>query len=112
MNERCAYGVCDEADEHAEDCTAWSADEAVLTDRDVFTLMGHAEFLRGQGQTDMPAYLWKLAARIARAIGDEALEARVRALAPLAPVEEPGLATAIGAAAQSTDQPAKDSKQG
>lgn len=52
----------------------------VLTDSDVFTLIGHAELLRGQGEADMPAWCLGLAHRIALGI-DEALAARVEALA-------------------------------
>lgn len=32
---------------------------------DVHTLIGHAVFLKGEGQTDMPAYFFDLAARLA-----------------------------------------------
>ncbi|CFK42777.1 gp41 [Burkholderia pseudomallei] len=47
-----------------------------LTDSDVFTLIGHAELLRGRGETDMPAWCLGLAHRIAFGI-DKALAARV-----------------------------------
>jgi hypothetical protein len=59
---------------------------ALLTEDDVFTLMGHAEVLRGDGQADMPTYFGGLAGRIARAIGridlaekSAAIESKVRA---------------------------------
>jgi len=51
-----------------------------ITDEDVFTLIGHAETLRGQGQTDMPAYCYDLAYRIAVDL-DPALAKRVEELA-------------------------------
>ncbi|WP_176331568.1 hypothetical protein [Burkholderia vietnamiensis] len=47
-----------------------------LTDGDVYTLIGHAELLRGRGETDMPAWCLDLAHRIAIGI-DESLAARV-----------------------------------
>lgn len=52
-----------------------------LTDSDVFTLIGHADYLRGMGQEDMPKWCMDLAVRIAHAIGDSALADRTRALA-------------------------------
>jgi hypothetical protein len=53
------------------------ADSNSLTENDVFTLIGHAEYLRlVRGQTDMPAYFFDLAARIARTIGDPELSRR------------------------------------
>ncbi|WP_240049387.1 hypothetical protein [Burkholderia thailandensis] len=50
-----------------------------LTDSDVYTLIGHAELLRGRGETDMPAWCLDLAHRIAIGI-DESLVARVAEL--------------------------------
>jgi len=64
--------------------------EREMNDGDVFTLIGHAEALRMQGQEDMPDYFWRLAVRIARTIGDSALEARVRSLTPNAEVKGGG----------------------
>lgn len=37
-----------------------------LMDEDIFTLIGHAEFLRMRGESDMPAYFFDLARRIAQ----------------------------------------------
>ncbi|WP_185722939.1 MULTISPECIES: hypothetical protein [unclassified Burkholderia] len=50
-----------------------------LTDSDVYTLIGHAEMLRGRGETDMPVWCLDLAYRIAIGI-DESLAARVAEL--------------------------------
>lgn len=47
-----------------------------LTDSDVYTLIGHAELLRGRGEIDMPVWCLDLAHRIAIGI-DESLAARV-----------------------------------
>ncbi|MEN8511993.1 hypothetical protein [Burkholderia sp. RS02] len=58
----------------AQVATRWE-----LTDSDVFALIGHAELLRGRGETDMPAWCMDLAHRIAARI-DPALESRVEAL--------------------------------
>jgi hypothetical protein len=52
----------------------------LLTEGDVFTLIGHAELLRGRGETDMPAWFLRLAHQIALGI-DESLALRVEALA-------------------------------
>lgn len=53
----------------------------MLTDYDVHTLLGYAHFLIGNGETDMPDYFLDLAGRIARAIGDNDLAAKVGELA-------------------------------
>ncbi|MBU9200149.1 hypothetical protein KTD31_01860 [Burkholderia multivorans] len=42
--------------------------DAGLTDGDVFTLIGHAEWLRGNGAEDMPDWCLGLASRIAQGI--------------------------------------------
>jgi hypothetical protein len=47
---------------------------------DVFTLIGHASILREQGQIDMPAYLFRLAEKIAREHVDEAHAQKAREL--------------------------------
>lgn len=52
-----------------------------LSDDDVHTLIGHAEFLKMRGLEDMPAYFYQLAVRMARAIGDTSLAERTQALA-------------------------------
>jgi len=52
----------------------------MLTDNDVYTLMGHAAYLRGLGQTDMPRYFFDLAVRIAEQRGDRALAEQVKAV--------------------------------
>ncbi len=44
-----------------------------LTEDDVYTLIGHAVFLRGNGQEDMPKYFEGLAYRIAISLGDTEL---------------------------------------
>lgn len=44
---------------------------------DVHTVVGHAVYLRGLGQNDMPAYFFDLAARMARDLGDGALAERL-----------------------------------
>jgi len=60
------------------------AKDAAFTDGDVFTLIGHAEYLRRvEGQTDMPAWFFGLAERIATCIGDEALRQRTAELAAM-----------------------------
>lgn len=48
-----------------------------LTDGDVYTLIGHASLLRGEGKQDMPTWFMGLAHRIALTIGDKALADRV-----------------------------------
>jgi hypothetical protein len=52
-----------------------------LTDSDVYTLIGHASLLRGNGEVDMPAWFMDLAKRIALIIGDKELAGRVDAIA-------------------------------
>jgi len=52
-----------------------------LTEDDVFTLLGHAAVLHGDGQRDMPAYFFGLAERIALALGDAAMAQRVHDVA-------------------------------
>jgi len=61
-----------------------------MTDGDVYTLIGHAELLRGNGETDMPAWFMGLAERIATAIGNKALAQRVRGILAAAPAEAKG----------------------
>lgn len=56
------------------------AQQAVTGD-DVYTLIGHAEVLRSRGETDMSAYIFDLAKRIALTIGDRHLADRCDALA-------------------------------
>jgi hypothetical protein len=65
----------DESDEHL----LRKAAEA-LTESDVYTLIGHAEFLRLQGKEDMPRFFLDLAERIARVRGDNAGADRCAAL--------------------------------
>lgn len=72
--------------------TAQPAPAAVpaVTHDDFYTLQGHAMFLHGQGQTDMPAYFFDLAARIApdKAHADRAREVYAQLLAA-APQQAP-----------------------
>lgn len=49
----------------------------LLTEEDVYTLLGDAEVRRSRGETDMPKYLLELAERIALTIGNKALAERV-----------------------------------
>lgn len=49
----------------------------LITDSDVYTLIGHAEQLKSLGQKDLPDYFYTLAARLAGNVGDAALQARV-----------------------------------
>jgi hypothetical protein len=65
----------DESDEHL----LRQAAEA-LTESDVYTLIGHAEFLRLQGKEDMPRFFLDLAERIARVRGHNAGADRCAAL--------------------------------
>lgn len=51
-----------------------------LTEDDVFTLIGHAIGLHGDGKRDMPAYFMQLAERVAMARGDKTAAQRVRDL--------------------------------
>ncbi|WP_434717175.1 hypothetical protein P5X00_35890 [Paraburkholderia sp. A2RO-4L] len=44
------------------------ATPSLLTDGDVFTLIGHADWLRGNGAEDMPDWCLDLAFRIAHGI--------------------------------------------
>ena len=75
-----------------ERATAQPAPAAVpaVTYDDFYTLQGHAVFLHGQGQTDMPAYFFDLAARIApdKAHADRAREVYAQLLAA-APQQAP-----------------------
>jgi hypothetical protein len=57
-----------------------ASEPKALTDSDVYTLIGHADYLRGIGQEDMPKWCMELAERIARTIGDKALADRAAAL--------------------------------
>lgn len=50
----------------------------LLTDDDVYCLMGQAVILRCDGKKDMPAYFFGLAERIAQTIGNPALAQCVR----------------------------------
>lgn len=52
-----------------------------VTANDVYTLIGHAEMLTHDGQTDMPQYLHELAARLAQQVGDPWLINRAKTLA-------------------------------
>lgn len=47
-----------------------------VTDSDIYTLLGHAELLRAEGQTDMPDWFLEFAWRLASGI-DVTLAARV-----------------------------------
>ena len=58
-----------------------ASEQKALTDSDVYTLIGHADYLRGIGQEDMPTWCMGLAERIARTIGDKALADRTALLA-------------------------------
>lgn len=62
-------------DPQAEDRAYWT--------NAVFTLIGHAAALQGDGARDMPAWLYELAERIAREHIDEAHAKRVRDVAVL-----------------------------
>lgn len=65
-----------------QDVLPWPSFAPALKDDDVFTLIGHAEFLRSvRGEQDMPAYFLGLAERIANALGDKAMRERVTELA-------------------------------
>ncbi len=52
-----------------------------LCDNDVYTLIGHAEFLAMAGKRDMPQYFYQLAERIAHQIGRPELADRCKQLA-------------------------------
>jgi len=53
-----------------------------LCDNDVYILIGYAQELRDkQGETDNQNYLWELAERIARSVGNKSLELRVQEMA-------------------------------
>lgn len=65
-------------DEFSLDAPA--SEPKALTDGDVYTLIGHAHVLRGDGEEDMPKWFMELALRMAIIIGDNALADRVRAL--------------------------------
>jgi hypothetical protein len=54
---------------------------SLLTEDDVFTLMGYAAVLRMDGKRDMPTFLYDLAARIALVRGDAEGARRVREVA-------------------------------
>lgn len=59
---------------------AGEAGDQSLTKDDVYTLIGHAEFMRMEGKADMPNYFYGLAARIALHIGDDGLLAHCAAI--------------------------------
>lgn len=52
----------------------------MFEESDVYTLIGHAVIERDSGKTDMPAYFFDLASRIADAIGREDLAEKAKAL--------------------------------
>ncbi len=61
-----------------------------FTDSDVYTLIGHAEYLKGIGQTDMPVWMYGMAERVATAIADPGLADRCRQLAAPTQQQEGG----------------------
>lgn len=74
--------TADQMRQYARDAVAA---KVPLTDDDVFSLVGHAEFLRMDGQEDMPAWLLEFACRVAQAIGDPELLSRTKSLAARPP---------------------------
>ncbi|HDR9105433.1 TPA: hypothetical protein QDB04_002274 [Burkholderia vietnamiensis] len=56
-----------------------NATRSLFSDGDVFTLIGHADWLRGNGAEDMPDWCLDLAFRIAQGI-DPHLASRVNAI--------------------------------
>lgn len=61
----------------AERDALWQEKVAGLTRTDVYTLIGHANTVGG---TDMPLYLHDLAAKVARAIGEDQMAERCKQL--------------------------------
>lgn len=60
--------------------------EEQLNMDDVFTLIGHAEVMRMDGKTDMPAYFLDLARRISVTLGDTAMAQRCEEMAQRPPL--------------------------
>jgi hypothetical protein len=58
----------------------------LLTEDDVFALLGHAEYEQGRGLADIAAFLRELAGRVALARGDAAAAARCQEVAAAATV--------------------------